>query len=286
MPLGAVRAFSCAMHDMRGILFPSMERISSNGETYVKASSIARELGYTADYVGQLCRSGQVDAQLVGRSWFVNENSIRAHKRNRYRSTSAKSKEAVREELAARTTRTPMNVRAHFQTIPQPQSVRYEPDEESVLPIVRQREAAPVQASEPDEVSIPMRRIETERPARQEEERTIKTTDEAYEVPIRRGSALTVRARKMREEAMRQQSIPREAPAPVSSVEEQIILPTPPQTAPETGQWALIGVSFATAAALIASVSLIGFESHLITDSTGSYTTYELNFASAIESLE
>lgn len=74
-----------------------MEEISFKGEKYVKASIIAEKLGYTADYVGQLCRSKQVDATLVGRSWYVSEKSISEHKKNRYRSTLSKSKESVRK---------------------------------------------------------------------------------------------------------------------------------------------------------------------------------------------
>lgn len=76
-----------------------MEEISVNGENYVKAGSLARELGYTSDYVGQLCRSGQVEAKLIGRSWYVKETSLRAHKEGRYRSTSQKSKDEVKRAL-------------------------------------------------------------------------------------------------------------------------------------------------------------------------------------------
>lgn len=77
-----------------------METISVNGETYVKASSIARELGYTTDYVGQLCRSGAVEGQIVGRSWYVSEDSLRQHKKSRYRSTAAKSKSLIHKTIA------------------------------------------------------------------------------------------------------------------------------------------------------------------------------------------
>lgn len=76
-----------------------MEEISLNGENYVKASSIARELGYTSDYVGQLCRSNQVEAKLVGRSWFVKEDSLRSHKEGRYRSTAQKSRLEVKRAV-------------------------------------------------------------------------------------------------------------------------------------------------------------------------------------------
>ncbi len=71
-----------------------MKSITVDGKDYVKASVIARDLGYTADYVGQLCRGEKVDAQLVGRSWYVHEDSLREHKNGRYRSN---KKTAVRE---------------------------------------------------------------------------------------------------------------------------------------------------------------------------------------------
>ena len=80
-----------------------METISVDGENYVKASSIARELGYTADYVGQLCRAGTVEAKMVGRSWYVNEDSLRGHKKGRYRSSAAKSKSEIHKTIAERT---------------------------------------------------------------------------------------------------------------------------------------------------------------------------------------
>ncbi len=76
-----------------------MEEISVNGENYVKASSLARELGYTSDYVGQLCRGKQVASKLIGRTWYVNEASLRAHKEGRYRSTAQKSRNEVRKAV-------------------------------------------------------------------------------------------------------------------------------------------------------------------------------------------
>jgi hypothetical protein len=76
-----------------------MEVLSVGGKDYVKASVIARELGYTTDYVGQLCRSRKVNAKLVGRSWYVDRDSIHVHKSSRYRSTQAKSRELLREEI-------------------------------------------------------------------------------------------------------------------------------------------------------------------------------------------
>jgi hypothetical protein len=79
-----------------------MKSISIDSENYVKATDIARELGYTADYVGQLCRAEKVKAQLVGRSWYVSEDSIRSHKNTRYRSTKKVSTGNIAQTLAAK----------------------------------------------------------------------------------------------------------------------------------------------------------------------------------------
>lgn len=113
-----------------------MDEISLKGENYVKASILARKFGYTADYVGQLCRADQVTATLIGRSWYVTEESLLQHKKGRYRSTLAKSKEMVRKyadeyRQSPRTT----NVK---------RIVRYEEDEGDLLPALKVREVADV----------------------------------------------------------------------------------------------------------------------------------------------
>lgn len=74
-----------------------MRELVIDGKKYQKASEIARNLGYTSDYVGQLCRSGKVSAQQIGRSWYVEVDSIHAHKKTRYRSNETKSRQAVQE---------------------------------------------------------------------------------------------------------------------------------------------------------------------------------------------
>lgn len=61
-----------------------MKQVVLDGISYTKAAEVAKKFGYTSDYVGQLCRSGKVDAQLIGRSWYVSEDSIQSHKKQRY----------------------------------------------------------------------------------------------------------------------------------------------------------------------------------------------------------
>lgn len=62
-----------------------MDKVLVDGTTYVKSSLLAKKFRYTSDYLGQLCRSGKVDCQLVGRSWYINEDSLLAHKDSRYK---------------------------------------------------------------------------------------------------------------------------------------------------------------------------------------------------------
>lgn len=125
-----------------------MEKISFEGESYVKAVDLARELGYTSDYVGQLCRSGKVKARLVGRSWYVSPDSIRQHKRGRYRRSTAKSKAAVQKELEVRSESARKTHGAHQTHTPAsgsrklPVTIQYESDTTELIP-TRERESFP-----------------------------------------------------------------------------------------------------------------------------------------------
>lgn len=64
-----------------------METLEHNGATYVKVSVLAKRFNYTTDYIGQLCRQGKVEAKLVGRSWFVREDSLLQHGADRLKVT-------------------------------------------------------------------------------------------------------------------------------------------------------------------------------------------------------
>jgi len=138
-----------------------MDTISFKGETFVKGSKIAEELGYTADYVGQLCRSGQVEGTLVGRSWYVSEKSIRAHKKTRYRSNQTKSANAVRKMVEDRTQTKPFS-NNHFTT------PIYETDDQPLIPSVsKYSEFTPKsvileeEAKKTDENTVQMRHVVT-----------------------------------------------------------------------------------------------------------------------------
>lgn len=57
-----------------------MDELTIGSKTYVSSKRAAKITGYAKDYIGQLCREGRVDARLVGRSWYVFEDSIREHR--------------------------------------------------------------------------------------------------------------------------------------------------------------------------------------------------------------
>ncbi|MBU1754916.1 hypothetical protein KKH81_01360 [Patescibacteria group bacterium] len=57
-----------------------MNELIIDDKVYVSSKRAAEITGYAKDYVGQLCREGRVQARLVGRSWYVLEDSIKAHR--------------------------------------------------------------------------------------------------------------------------------------------------------------------------------------------------------------
>ncbi len=57
-----------------------MEEIVFDGKKYISSKLAAKLTGYAKDYVGQLCRESRVTARLVGRSWYVLEDSIKEHR--------------------------------------------------------------------------------------------------------------------------------------------------------------------------------------------------------------
>ena len=54
--------------------------IDIDGVRFIPVKTAAALCDYTADYVGQLCRGGKLEATRIGRSWYVSESSIIAHR--------------------------------------------------------------------------------------------------------------------------------------------------------------------------------------------------------------
>lgn len=124
-----------------------MEVLELDGKKFIKATAVARDLGYTADYVGQLCRGGKVPCHLVGRSWYVEKESVESHKASRYRSTKTKTKEALHEEVtkvALHTNELESKVgvssssagRPHFYSKSIPSIGKYDEDQSELIPVL------------------------------------------------------------------------------------------------------------------------------------------------------
>jgi hypothetical protein len=58
------------------------DEIFLEGKTYVSSRRAATQTGYAQDYIGQLARSGQIDAQRVGGLWYVTIDSLAGYQRN------------------------------------------------------------------------------------------------------------------------------------------------------------------------------------------------------------
>lgn len=129
-----------------------MDKVVLDGTTYVKASVAAKEFKYTADYVGQLCRAKKIDARLVGRTWFVNPESLVEHKSNKYSSLKTDSK------TSEESTDISINIKAvspvltskaaksinHSLPTNETRSLRvsYEQDEETLIPHINKQGSA------------------------------------------------------------------------------------------------------------------------------------------------
>ena len=119
-----------------------METLEIDGITYQRVSSAARENGYTADYVGQLCRARKINAKLVGRTWYVEKEAIGGHKRSKVRSNSSKTKESLIAELKVHSesnTSTPVSMHPLFAAPTYRQrlmetEVKYETDVDHLIP--------------------------------------------------------------------------------------------------------------------------------------------------------
>src|SRR3989344_8638005 len=60
-----------------------MNPIFSDGKEYISAIRASKKIGYASDYIGQLCRAKKIPGKLVGRTWYVDFESLLSHKQNR-----------------------------------------------------------------------------------------------------------------------------------------------------------------------------------------------------------
>jgi hypothetical protein len=110
-----------------------MEVLTLGGKQFVKASKAAKDLGYASDYVGQLCRSGAVEAHLVGRTWYVNVDTLGAHRVDKKRNARVKAREYAKKSIEEA-----RQLSVHESTNkPQNIVIHYEEDRKELIPEVK-----------------------------------------------------------------------------------------------------------------------------------------------------
>lgn len=80
-----------------------MDKVTLDGKVYEKSAAVAKRFGYTADYMGQLSRSGKIDAQLVGRSWYVHAPSVEEYQETLYDDDQTEIAEVTQKEKTDQT---------------------------------------------------------------------------------------------------------------------------------------------------------------------------------------
>lgn len=52
------------------------------GKKYISARRASKISDYSSDYIGQLCRAEKLDSRMIGRAWFITEESLHLHQAN------------------------------------------------------------------------------------------------------------------------------------------------------------------------------------------------------------
>ena len=134
-----------------------METLVLDGKEFVKASKAARDLGYTSDYVGQLCRSGSINAHLVGRTWYVRFEELSSHKVEKKRNSRVKAREQAKKSIELH--RQKESVRVTPSVSKRNSPIQYTSDETELIPAVRHISVSTHttlnKKNEEDEVELP-----------------------------------------------------------------------------------------------------------------------------------
>ena len=154
-----------------------MDVIVLQGKPHVPAKQAAREFNYTPDYIGQLIRGGKVSGQKIGRSWYVDLETLKSHlkiedtpglkedrspsdrpiflrpnERTTSPAMSPRPKEAMVEDRPAQQL-FPRDLREEHTLL------KYLHDEEPTFPVLRRKENPGGEVAEEDTVAIPIHRM-------------------------------------------------------------------------------------------------------------------------------
>lgn len=73
------------------------DSIILQGKIYISAKRAAKIINYAQDYIGQLCRANKLECKMIGRAWFVTEESLIAHRENSIDSTEERALKIIKD---------------------------------------------------------------------------------------------------------------------------------------------------------------------------------------------
>lgn len=102
--------------------------VGLDGKSYISANRASKLSGYNQDYVGQLARSGQIDSRQVGSRWYINQESLLAHKEEKDALLAAVQSDAVGLHMTPDIKKTSVSSRND------PDLMRYFADDKDLIP--------------------------------------------------------------------------------------------------------------------------------------------------------
>jgi hypothetical protein len=100
------------------------------GKNYISSKRAANITSYAQDYIGQLCRAGKLEGKMIGRSWFVSEESLLGHQKSAAGAASDIQQPAPEIVTAANEPKAPDEIIA---SVSEPE-IKYEIDKTPLLP--------------------------------------------------------------------------------------------------------------------------------------------------------
>lgn len=70
--------------------------LNLGGKKFITSRQAVELSGYAADYIGQMCRLGKLECKMVGRAWFVAEDSLLRHVKEHLGADAAKKFERAK----------------------------------------------------------------------------------------------------------------------------------------------------------------------------------------------
>ncbi len=220
-----------------------MEVLVLDGKNYVKASKAARDLGYATDYVGQLCRSGKVDAHLIGRTWYVNQEELGTHRVEKKRMSRVKAREQAKRSIEEHRKKS-AETQNNYRNI----DIQYEEDPKELIPETRKLTIESLRYTRPADEESPDTYIENkgEKIVLSGELEVVDVTEAPVETDtiiltpsrIRKGSLEAPKkeaSQVVTEDEEAVEVLPENTEATSLSFEEKLALRTESETTPEAG---------------------------------------------------